>query len=82
MDTRKQVGMFNKLKEAYVKARYSSHYRINLDELDWLGEQVQELSRVVRIVCEERIISLQEDVMKGRSLPVGQKRDATALCRE
>ena len=64
-DTRKQIGMFNKLKEAYVKARYSSHYRISVEELDWLGEQSQELARVVRIVCEERILALEQAVTKG-----------------
>ena len=33
--------MFEKLKEAYVKARYSKHYRISEEELTWLGEQVE-----------------------------------------
>lgn len=32
-DTRKQRAMFEKLKEAYVKARYSKHYRITAEEL-------------------------------------------------
>lgn len=80
-DTRKQIGMFNKLKEAYVKARYSSHYRISATELGWLGEQAQELARVVQLVCEEQIDSLKKDAMNGRSLPVGRKHDETALCR-
>lgn len=57
-DNRKQVAMFNKLKDAYVKARYAKHYRISTDELEWLGEQAQELSRVVQLVCSERIAHL------------------------
>ncbi|MCY1669467.1 nucleotidyltransferase and HEPN domain-containing protein [Novosphingobium sp. SL115] len=59
-DNRKQRAMFEKLKEAYVKARYSRHYSITLEELAWLGEQIEELGRVVHAVCAERIIALQE----------------------
>jgi predicted nucleotidyltransferase/HEPN domain-containing protein len=46
-ETKRDRARFEKLKEAYVKARYSKHYRINKEELDWLGEQVEELGRVV-----------------------------------
>ncbi len=59
-DNRKQRGMFEKLKEAYVKARYSKHYRITAEELAWLGEQIEELGRVVHIVCTERIAALED----------------------
>jgi HEPN domain-containing protein len=58
-DNRKQRAMFEKLKEAYVKARYSKHYRIGAEELAWLGEQVEELGRVVHAVCSERIAELE-----------------------
>jgi predicted nucleotidyltransferase/HEPN domain-containing protein len=58
-DTRQQQAMFEKLKEAYVKARYSKHYRISAEELTWLGEQVEELGRVVHAVCTERIAQLE-----------------------
>lgn len=58
-DNRKQRAMFEKLKQAYVKARYSRHYRISAEELDWLGEQVEELGRVVLAVCSERIVELE-----------------------
>src|SRR3546814_1739490 len=50
-----------KLKEAYVKARYSKHYRITKEELEWLGIQVEELGRVVHAVCSERIEQLRAD---------------------
>ena len=50
--------MFEKLKEAYVKARYSKHYRISREELDWLGERVEELGRIVHTVCTDRIAAL------------------------
>lgn len=58
-DNRKQRAMFEKLKEAYVKARYSKHYRITAEELSWLGEQVEELSHVVHTVCAERIAAME-----------------------
>jgi HEPN domain-containing protein len=51
---------FEKLKEAYVKARYSKHYRITEDELGWLGQRVEELGRVVHAVCSERIRDLEQ----------------------
>jgi predicted nucleotidyltransferase/HEPN domain-containing protein len=59
MDTRKERGMFEKLKDAYVKARYSKHYRISAEELAWLGGCVEELGRVVQAICEERIQMLE-----------------------
>lgn len=58
-EDRKQRAMFEKLKEAYVKARYSPHYRISEEELAWLGERVEALSAVVELVCSERIMELE-----------------------
>jgi HEPN domain-containing protein len=58
-DTRKERAMFEKLKDAYVKARYSKHYRISTEELAWLGACVEELGRVVQAICEERIEMLE-----------------------
>ncbi|MGQ0277516.1 HEPN domain-containing protein [Sphingopyxis sp. Q841] len=55
---------FEKLKEAYVKARYSKHYRITEEELRWLGERVEELGRAVHAICSERIAAL-ETAMKN-----------------
>ncbi len=49
---------FEKLKEAYVKARYSKHYRITEEELRWLGEHIEELGRAVHAICSERIALL------------------------
>lgn len=57
--TRRERAMFQKLKEAYTKARYSRHYRISAEELAWLGERVEELGRVVHEVCSERIAELE-----------------------
>ena len=53
---------FEKLKEAYVKARYSKHYRITDAELRWISDRVEELGRAVHAICAERIAALQEKV--------------------
>ncbi|GGB58520.1 HEPN domain-containing protein [Blastomonas aquatica] len=58
-DTRLDRARFEKLKEAYVKARYSKHYRITEEELLWLGGCVEELGRAVHAICSERIADLQ-----------------------
>lgn len=71
-DNRKQRAMFEKLKEAYVKARYSKHYRITAEELAWLGEQIEELGRVVHIVCTERIAALEDQAGTRAAARAGQ----------
>lgn len=57
-DNRRHRAMFEKLKEAYVKARYSKHYRVSAEELTWLSERVKELGAVVFEVCSERLNQL------------------------
>src|SRR5690606_8105269 len=46
------------LREAYVKARYSRHYRITAEQLEWLSGRVEILQRIDREHCETRITSL------------------------
>jgi predicted nucleotidyltransferase/HEPN domain-containing protein len=58
-DSRRDRRLFEKLKAAYVKARYSKHYRISEDELAWLGERVEELGQAVHAVCSDRIAMLE-----------------------
>lgn len=62
MDNRKERAMFEKLKDAYVKARYSKHYRVSEEELTWLGAQVEELGRAVLTLCNEKIVELEAAV--------------------
>ncbi|MBZ9648187.1 nucleotidyltransferase and HEPN domain-containing protein [Sphingobium sp. 3R8] len=64
-DTKKDRAAFEKLKDAYVKARYSKHYRVSLDQLNWLAEQIEELGRVVHMVCSERLAVLEGEVRKA-----------------
>lgn len=58
-ETRADRARFEKLKEAYIKARYSKHYRITEEELGWLGERVAALAAIVETVCGERIAELE-----------------------
>lgn len=58
-DTKDARRRFSLLKEAYVKARYSKHYRIEADDLAWLGERVQELGAIVQEVCAEHLAALE-----------------------
>lgn len=58
-DNRADRSRFQKLKEAYVKARYSRHFRITEEELAWLGERVEVLGQAVQVICEERIAQLE-----------------------
>ena len=57
---RTDQAIFEKLKEAYVKARYSKHYKISVNQLEWLTAQVEELGRTVHAVCSERIEALKQ----------------------
>ena len=60
--TREERARFEKLKDAYVKARYSKHYRIGADELTWLMARVEELGQAVHAVCTDRIAALKSKV--------------------
>ena len=42
---------FELLKKAYVEARYSKHYEITMEKLEWLKERVEELLETVEGVC-------------------------------
>lgn len=54
-DDRFSRRCFELLRQAYVNARYSPHYKISDEELNWLGERVTVLQDLVRRVCEERL---------------------------
>jgi predicted nucleotidyltransferase/HEPN domain-containing protein len=56
-----QRRSFERLKDAYVKARYSKHYEISPEELAWLGERVTLLAELVKKKCEECLATLTEN---------------------
>ncbi|MBB4100469.1 HEPN domain-containing protein [Sphingomonas kyeonggiensis] len=64
MATKRERAMFEKLKDAYVKARFSKHYRIDAEELAWLGERVEELSQAVKMICSGRIKQLEQVISR------------------
>jgi len=57
--TRAERAMYQKLKDAYRKARYSKHYQISREELDWLGARVEDLGRRVHDICSRRLEQLR-----------------------
>lgn len=46
---------FTRLDRAYVDARYSAHYEITTEELDWLVKRIIILQNLVKQVCEARL---------------------------
>ncbi len=61
-EDRFQRRSFERLKDAYVKARYSKHYKIAEDELTWLGDRAEALAALVKQACEERLEELAKAV--------------------
>jgi predicted nucleotidyltransferase/HEPN domain-containing protein len=46
---------YARLREAYIKARYSREYRITMDQLIWLGSRATLLKSIVEAACSERL---------------------------
>jgi predicted nucleotidyltransferase/HEPN domain-containing protein len=57
-DTKFEKRCFELLRAAYIKARYSRHYKITAEELGWLTERIGALQAQVRAICEERLAAL------------------------
>lgn len=58
-ETKFERRCFELLRAAYVKARYSRHYRITDEELEWLASRVAVLANLVEGVCQERLKTLR-----------------------
>lgn len=58
--TKEERQAYARLREAYIKARYSREYRITADQLGWLGERVAMLKAIVETACVERLTNLSE----------------------
>jgi len=58
--TKEERQAYARLREAYIKARYSREYRITAEQLQWLGERIALLKSVVEAACLERLTNLSE----------------------
>ncbi|WP_421580978.1 nucleotidyltransferase and HEPN domain-containing protein [Shinella sp. M31] len=60
-DQHRERAWFNTLSEAYVKARYSKHFEITPDALNWLGERTGVLLDLVNAACVAHLRTLERD---------------------
>lgn len=51
---------YSLLHDAYVKARYSKHYLITPEQLDWLSGRVEALLGLVETIGRERLATLEQ----------------------
>jgi len=56
-----QRRRFQLLKNAYVDARYSEHYKITQEELEWLAERVKCLQALTEQLCQAKIASFDHE---------------------
>jgi len=54
-----EIDTFEKLQEAYVKARYIKDFEVSRDQLMWLDERTRVLVELVNSICEERLATLE-----------------------
>ncbi|MFT2214744.1 nucleotidyltransferase and HEPN domain-containing protein [Rhizobium giardinii] len=55
----RNVSWFNILNEAYVKARYSPHFAISKEALDWLSERAELLVGAVEKICRDHLARIR-----------------------
>jgi predicted nucleotidyltransferase/HEPN domain-containing protein len=58
--TRDEKRAYARLREAYIKARYSREYRITADQLEWLGLRAELLKILVERACLARLETLEK----------------------
>ena len=54
-------GWFQSLRRAYTDARYSEHFEVTGEALDWLAERVGQLHDLVEAACRQRLDTLAKD---------------------
>lgn len=57
-ENKRQRRATQRLKCAYVDARYSMHYEITEEELDWLSQEVETLQALTKASCEAKLKAL------------------------
>ena len=60
MATDEQKKCFDLLNEAYVKARYDSHYKITKEQLERLADRVKILQKLTEETCKEKITNFTD----------------------
>ena len=50
---------FELLKRAYVDARYSEHYTVTTEQLDWLADCARRLKDITETICNERLTEMK-----------------------
>lgn len=61
-ETKRDRARFEKLKDAYVKGRYSKHFSIDHEELEWLASRIEDLGQAVHKVCAAKIAELRSNL--------------------
>lgn len=64
-ETKFQKRCFELLRAAYVKARYSRHYKITEEELAYITERLTLLRDIVREACEARLDVLRRNTERA-----------------
>ena len=54
-DSKLHRQAFDRLRRAYVEARYSAEYSVSDEELAWLVERVTRLQEIVGTICHDRL---------------------------
>ena len=62
---------FELLRLAYVNSRYSPHYKISPEELNWIGERVAVLEGLVEKICRDHIAALDGAHISDRNATDG-----------
>ncbi|TCM26155.1 MULTISPECIES: HEPN domain-containing protein [unclassified Novosphingobium] len=57
-----EIAAFEKLQQAYVKARYPRDYQIREDQLTWLGERTEALIGLVESTCRSKLADLEANL--------------------
>lgn len=56
-----EVAAFEKLQQAYVKARYPRDYQIREEQLAWLGQRAEVLIELVEQACRKKLAELEAE---------------------
>ncbi|WEJ99473.1 MAG: HEPN domain-containing protein [Candidatus Sphingomonas phytovorans] len=68
-NTRFAQRSFELLRQAYVNARYSPHYKISPQELEWLAERIELLQKLVREACDAHLATLEKAAAASAAAP-------------